>query len=316
MEDGVRTIGFFQLIRYPVAFGKSYLYIPHGPVFIAPVSEELLKDFKKDAEDILEREKAIFLRFDSYFIEGSTFDKYGIFYKTPKFMYDGGFQPKYEWVLDLSASEGEILSGMKKVNRYTIKQAEKLGVSIEIVEKDFRRYFDKFYELVEMTAERDAFSHQPREYYETIFDSCEKASLPAQAGPPAEAGRGFLSVARFKGRIMLINFYVTYGSSAYFLFSGSENENRKIGYTYLAQWEAIKYVKGLGFKYYNFGAVIPENNEYRFYKKWLGFSNFKKRFGGTIVEHGDFYDLVRDKFWYVLYLARKFMNLFKKRILD
>ena len=32
------VVGFFQIIRYPGNFGRSYLYIPHGPVFIKKVS--------------------------------------------------------------------------------------------------------------------------------------------------------------------------------------------------------------------------------------------------------------------------------------
>ncbi len=331
IEADQELVGFFQVIKYQMSFCKNYLYIPHGPIFLKKVSDTFFVEFKKFTEELCRKENAIFLRFDPYFIADrlghmvsalvkkknmtdnlvctgqetrcpslSAFGRY--FFRAPNFLYDGGFQPKYEWVLDLSQSEEELLSGMKKVNRYTVRQAEKFGVEVEVVDKNLSQYLDKFYELIEATAERDEFSHNTKEYYKNIFGKCE------------EMGNGFLTVARYKGEIMLINFFVTYRNSAFFLFSGSEGENRKIGYTYLAQWTAIKHSKKLGLKKYNFGAVIVDDNKYSGYKRWQGFSDFKKRFGGDLVEYSDFYDVVYSKFWYILYISRKIIALCKKKI--
>lgn len=292
-EDG-RPVGFFQLIKFPLPLGKSYLYIPRGPVFIEPYSEKVPKHFKNFGRELLDREKSMFLRLDLS----------GIGFRSPNFTYDGNFQPKYEWVLDLSVGEGEILALMKKVNRYTIRQAEKLNVEVEILDKDLLKYLDKFYELIKKTAGRDGFSHNTKEYYRKVFERCELDQ------------NGFISVARWNGEIMLINFFVIYGKTAFFLFSGSEDQNRKIGYTYLAQWEVIKYSKRRGLRWYNFGAVIKDYNEYPFYKNWRGFSDFKRRFGGMFVEYADSYDLVRSKFWYSLYIVRKIISLLKRRVFD
>lgn len=305
VEDGDEILAFFQIIKYTMTFNKSYLYIPHGPIFIKEASSEVISEFRNFCKALLKKENSVFLRFDPTarlnLIEGPTLQWGSL--KAPGLLYDGNFQPKYEWVIDLSASEEDILANMKKVNRYTVRQAEKLGVTVDVIDKDFSKYRDKFYELVEETAERDGFSHSPKEYYSKIFDRCEKDR------------NGFMTIAYFKDEIMLINFFVIYGNSVFFLSSGSENENRKLGYTYLAQWTAIKYAKKLGLKYYNFGAVILEDNRYPFYKNWRGFSDFKKRFGGTLVEYSDFYDVVNNKFWYGLYALRKIIVLLKRQLL-
>jgi lipid II:glycine glycyltransferase (peptidoglycan interpeptide bridge formation enzyme) len=295
IEGGGKAAGFFQVIKYPISFGKSYLYIPHGPVFTAEVSREMLIEFKNFCMELLKSENSIFLRFDT----GAKID--GVFFKSPKYTYDGSFQPKYESVLDLTLSEDDILAGMKKVNRYTVRQAEKAGVTVEIVENNFLDHLDKFFNLIEGTAERDGFSHGSKDYYKKILEKCE------------EGRNGFMTVARFNGEVMLVNFFVIYSGSAFFLFSGSENQNRKIGYTYLAQWEAIKYAKKIGLKKYNFGAVILEDNEYPFYKGWHGFSDFKKRFGGSLIEYTDYYDVIQSKFWYFFYIFSKIKNLFLKK---
>jgi peptidoglycan pentaglycine glycine transferase (the first glycine) len=305
--DGDRVVGFFQVIKYPLSFGKSYLYIPHGPIFLDETKDNLLTEFKNFCTEILIKENCIFLRFDPTWgsgrqVLGVPSSKLSeIFSKSHRVTYDGSFQPKYEWILDLIQSEVDILAGMKKVNRYTVRQAEKAGVSVEIVQNNFLQYLDKFYQLIEGTAERDGFSHQSKDYYTKIFINCERDR------------NAFMTVARFKGEIMLVNFFVVYGDSVFFLFSGSENENRKLGYTYLAQWEMIKYAKKLGLRNYNFGAVIPESNVYPFYKGWQGFSDFKKRFGGSLLEYNNYYDLVRGKFWYLLYGLSKIKTLILRK---
>jgi len=211
-------------------------------------------------------------------------------------MYDGSFQPKHEWILDLDKTEDELLAGMKKVNRYTVRQAEKLGATIEIVKENFGKYFDKFYELISKTAERDEFSHFPKEYYRKIFDACEKDK------------NAFLTVGRYGGEVLLVNFFLKFGDTVYFLFSGSDDTERRVGYTYLAQWAAIKESKGLGFKIYNFGGYAPENCKYIFYKKWSGFSDFKRRFGGRMIEYSDFQDIVGNKFWYFVYKVKRLIS--------
>lgn len=299
IEDGSKTAGFFQVIKYQLPFAKNYLYVPHGPVFITEVSEEILIKFKDFCTELLKREGSIFLRFDptwKHVSEGLQ----QIFFRSPKITYDGSFQPKYEWMLDLTQSEGDILAGMKKVNRYTVRQSEKAGVKLDIIEKNFLEYLDNFYELVRGTAKRDGFSHNTKEYYRNIFSECERNR------------NAFMVVAWFNGEIMLINFFVVYGDTAFFLFSGSEDANRRIGYTYLAQWGAIRHAKKIGLRYYNFGAVIPDDNKYPFYKNWQGFSDFKKRFGGTLVEYSDFHDIISNKFWYFLFVLSKLRAIMRR----
>ncbi len=309
IEKDEEVVGLLQVIKYPLSFGKNYLYIPHGPVFTQEVSGELLSEFKKFCYDLLKKENSIFLRFDPIWelnsqVQVTQVNMDESFFKAPKFLYDGSFQPKYEWIIDLSLGEEQILSSMKKVNRYTIKQAEKNSFEVIILDKNFLEYLDKFYELINMTAKRDSFAHYSKEYYGEIFSQCENSK------------NGLLLLVRMGGKVILINFFVIYGSTAFYLFSASHNQHRRLGYTYLAQWEAIKYFKGLRLKRYNLGAVLLNDNEYPFYKKWQGFSDFKKRFGGSLIGYADFYDVVYSKSWYFLYLFKRFVLSYLTAIFD
>lgn len=282
-------VSTFIVIKFPISFGKFYLYIPHGPVFFVVPNDDFYVDFKKFIKNLTISEGAIFCRFDPG-IKVSD----GVFFKAPKFSYSLGFQPKFEWVLDLGKNEAELLSGMKKVGRYTIKQAERLGIEVEITRNNFLQYFELFYKLMVETSARDGFSLYPKDYYLGILKSCEKNK------------NCFLSVAKHNDEILLINIHIIFGNTAFWLFGGSSTKEKKLGFTYLAQWRVIQEAKGIGLGYYNFGGVMPENKSYKTYKNWAGISDFKKKFGGFEFEYGDFYDVVANKFWYLIYLLRKF----------
>jgi len=287
--------GFFQIIKYSLPFGKSYLYIPHGPIFEDDTSEEFWAQFREFCLGLIKKESSVFLRFDSVLKPDFISGRRTSYVKVPRILYDGSFQPKFESVIDLSRSEEEILAKMKKVNRYSIRQAERVDLVVKILDKNFLEYLDKFYDLICATAKRGGFYHLEKDYYKTIFYLCEKER------------NGFMTIISLDSEVLLVNFFVTYGDAVYFLFSGSENKNRRLGYTYLAQWETMKHAKKMGFKKYNLGAVVPDDNRYHFYKKWRGFSDFKRRFGGELVEYGNFYDLIYDRFWYSLYFLKKFL---------
>jgi len=99
-----------------------------------------------------------------------------------------------------------------------------------------------------------------------------------------------------------------------FLFGGSQShlsENK--GISYLGQWIGITEAKARGCFRYNFGGFwLPELGEFNQYFSWEGFSKFKQKFGGEVLEYTDFYDIIVKPFWYKitdLKKAIRFINL-------
>lgn len=283
------TIGFFQVIKYPSVFSKSFLYIPHGPVLIKKPDMEFLKIFSEKLIQISKEENAIFVRFDFHGFNYGSKENLGRYFKrTPAYAYHSSyFQPKFEWILNLANTEEEILNYMHPKSRYNINLATRKGVKIEIINEDFKKYFDDFYKLLNETARRDNFNLHHKIYYQNIFTNC------------AENRNAFLAIAKYNGNILAINIILLFGSAAYFILGGSSGEHKNFMFSYLAQWEAMKEAKKRGFKIYNFGAVDREGFE--------GISRFKKGFGGELLKHSDSYDLVLKPFWYYLYNLRKWL---------
>lgn len=296
-------IGFFQIIKYPLVFSKSFLYIPHGPVLIYGAQHttqinEFLEEFGKTLAEIGKEESAVFIRFDIYSHNpnyGSKESLLKYFKKISSYAYYSSyFQPKFEWILNLNKSEEEILSKMHSKTRYNINLARKKGVKVEIINENLNKYFNDFYKLLKKTARRDNFNLHPKIYYENIFFAL---------GKPASSGKtsAFLVMARYNNKILLANLILMHGETAYFLHGGSGGEFKNFMAPHLAHWEAIKEAKARGMAIYNFGGVDDGDS----YKTYHGISVFKKRFGGSLLEYSDSYDLILKPFWYFLYNLRK-----------
>ncbi|MEK7547520.1 MAG: peptidoglycan bridge formation glycyltransferase FemA/FemB family protein [Patescibacteria group bacterium] len=290
--DGDEVIAYLQMVKYPLLFGKSYFYSPYGPVvkkyskdFLASLNDQLLKIAKKEGVS--------FVRLDFTPTNKDFPEDFGkIFTKSLLCTYhSANFQPRAEWFLSLNKPENELLKDMHHKARYSIGLSERKGVSSEVIRENFARYFDDFYRLMEGTAKRNGFHLHNKNYYKSVFESLGE--------------NAYLSVAKYKGKILAIDLVIVFGGTANYVFGGSSDADRNLMPTYSAQWKAICYAKEIGCKDYNFGGVESGN----VYKGWGGLTVFKQKFGGRQVDHSPFYDIVSQPFWYFLYNVRK---IFKK----
>jgi lipid II:glycine glycyltransferase (peptidoglycan interpeptide bridge formation enzyme) len=292
-ENSSETVAYFQMIKYPLLLGKSYFYIPYGPI-LKNSDENLLSFLKKEITKISKTENAVFTRLDfTPVISKEILSK--IFTKSPLYTYHSSFfQPRTEWFLNLEKTETELLADMHKNHRYSIRLAEKEKIEIEIVTANFEKYFETFYELMTGTAKRNGFRLHPKNYYQNIFQNLSKTNA-------------HLAVAKYNEKILVIDLIVIYGGVANYVFSGSSDEERNKMPTYLALWKSILQAKSLNCEYYNFGGISAEN---RPEKSWEGLTAFKKKWGGQEISHSDFFDLVANPFLYHLYNLRKLLKSF------
>ncbi|MDP3661725.1 MAG: peptidoglycan bridge formation glycyltransferase FemA/FemB family protein [bacterium] len=278
-------IAYFQLVTYPLFFGKNYLYAPYGPVSKVPLSKELLSFLREQILKIAQSENAVFVRLDFTPAPYDPLLLKEFFTKSPRATYrSANFQPRAEWFLGLDKTENELLMAMHEKTRYSIRLAERKGVTSEIIGADFGKYFDSFYDLMCETAKRDGFHLHEKEYYKNIFQSVNSQNA-------------FLSVAKYQDRILAVNLIIVYGKTAHYVFGGLANAERNLMSAYAAQWAAICHAKTLGCAHYNFGGVAVGKT----YKGWGGLTAFKQKFGGMQIVHADFYDVVANRFWYLVY---------------
>jgi peptidoglycan pentaglycine glycine transferase (the first glycine) len=296
-EDSTGPRAYFQIISYPLIGKRRYLYIPYGPV-VVDADDELLNKFSNVLTRIAKEENAAFVRLDfTPAVPGELLARH--FKKAARSTYHSAyFQPRTEWYLPVEKSEEVLLAEMHEKTRYSIRVAERKGVTVEIITNGFTAYFEKFYELMTTTAERNKFSLHPRAYYKRIFEEMEMMS------------NAYLAVARYADSVLAIDLIIVWGGVANYVFGCSDDRERNRMPSYAAQWAAIREAKRRGCRFYNFGGVTSSRDEY---EGWEGLTRFKRRFGGEEILHSDFYDLVAEPFWYHLYNVRKAIKSLLKR---
>jgi len=288
------SIGFAVLVSYPL-FGKlKYWYIPYGPV-LSNYSDSIIKGVKESLIDFIKTNGGVFVRLD-FGISESGYDQSFLakyFTKSNTSSYSGAyFQPRAEWYTDISKSPEDILTAMHSKTRYSVRYAQKKGVTTEIVKTNLKEKLTDFLNLMKLTAKRNGFALHGDKYYECYFEEVERT------------GRGFVIEARLDGTVLASHLVFVVGDTAHYVFGATSDSHKDLCAPYLAHFNAMLYSKELGATCYNFGAISTSNID----KSWQGLTVFKQKFGGYTVTHSPFYDLVINPFWYYIYIVRKIVK--------
>ncbi len=291
LKENEQPVLFFQTITAPLIFGKNQLYIPHGPVaLINEISLEAIAEFKKSLQNIAKIRRAIFVRFDPK--TPDLFDQ--MFGRAPRLAYHSTLtQPRYEWILDISATTEKLFDTLPKDTRYSIRTSERRGAEVKTVTENFSVYLEDFYRLLEATAARNNFRPHPRAYYQKVLAETEKAK------------GGFLVVSSFDGQPLTINLVTIFGATALHIFGGSSSEHRDKLPSYLAHWAGFKEAKRRGATKYSFGGISHGEDQK---ENWADITAFKKNFPGTVMDFGPLYDFPISRLWYYLYILGKLIR--------
>ncbi len=264
------------VIKQNFPLNKNFLYIPRGPVIQGKLNQAESEVFFNKVKQIAKQEKSIFLK-----IEPKKDFQFSNFKPGIK-----QIQPKQTIILDLTNSAEELLNQMHQKTRYNIRLAAKKGVQIEFSQS--QDYLNKFIDLQEKTAQRDAFSLHPKEYYQKLFSVLKPKEMIE------------LAVAKYQGEIIAINLILYFNQFAYYLYGASDYNYRQVMAPYLLQWETIKRAQEKKYQIYDFWG-IDEN-------KWPGVTRFKQGFKGKKISYPGSFDLIFRPAWYMLYqTVRKFL---------
>ncbi|HOX60988.1 MAG TPA: peptidoglycan bridge formation glycyltransferase FemA/FemB family protein [Candidatus Magasanikbacteria bacterium] len=286
----VVRLGFFdgdmcQAVLYgveqKVLFLGNFIYFPR-------CSAKLLS---ADLFEFLRREGYFFVRFESEItvetasVEGAV--------SIPN------RQPKQTLVLALDQGEDDLLAGMHEKTRYNIRLAARKGVVVR-EEKNA----EIFCHLNEMTTKRDGFRSHGRGYYREMLAVPEVKMFVAEyGGRPLAAIIGIFSEDTFT-----------------YLHGASSDLERNLMAPYLVQWSAMKALRDLGVRKYDFWGVSPRVGEgdpqgvcfhgfcYSSHHKWAGVTRFKAGFGGEYIEYPEAREVILDRKKYKLFaLLKKFL---------
>lgn len=286
---------FASGIEQKLPFGKTYLYMPHGPV-ILPSEENSWINFIEKAADAAGSKKPVFVRIEPLAKE---------FCGRPiiETLKEAGFreakavQPKMTLVIDLKKDEKEILESMEHDTRYSIRAAEKRGVSVEFAAgKDKEKRFETFWEIFSETNRRHGLKAYSKTYYKEVALLDGSTSLTTGGECSSK-----IAFAKAQGDTISAAIFVYFGERAFYLFAGSRAGFGKFNAPTYLLWQAIIDAKKSGYRYFDFWGISHEN------KNWAKITAFKKSFGGEEITSAGTWDYVFNKpFYYAYNFAKKF----------
>lgn len=199
---------------------------------------------------------------------------------------------KYNFVLDLTQSDEELLKNMNQKTRYNIKLARKKGVTI--IENDSQNAFDEYLRLTKETTTRQKFfAHTPK-YHTLMWNTLKNKKFD----PDKLSAHLFQAIYQNKTLAAWILF--TSGDTLYYPYGASSSENREVMASNLLMWEAILYGKRLGLKKFDMWGALGENANTN--DPWFGFHKFKQGYGPRHVEYVGSFDFVINPKLYKVYI--------------
>lgn len=239
-----------------------------------------------------------------------------------------GIQPRFVYQLPMNKSLDELLDSFHHKTRYNIRLASKKGVEIYEGNRDDLVEFER---IMKVTGSRDGFITRPLSYFEQMYDTLhpvgklklymakydvakalemsQEALLSEEKKKKPDENRRVKLIKEIEelkplvleypegvivsGTIMLMN-----GKTAWYLYGASDNLYRNVMPNYLIQWKMIQDAYNLGCNLYDFrgisGDLSEDNHLY-------GLFRFKRGFSGEFVEYIGEFDLIINKFFYMLF---------------
>lgn len=260
-----------QVLLRPLARGLGRIaYVPKGPV-LDYADTEVLRATIAGLRGVANTRKVISLKVEPEVRDpspaGAELVRLGLQPAAPVQM------RSTIWV-DLTASEDEILARQKSKTRYNTRLAERKGVEVSAGSLED---LDAWYDMYEVTAQRDGFSIHSRAYYRQVLEILGRSDMAR------------LFAARHEGDLLAGIIVFAFGTTGQYMYGASSNEKRNLMAPYLTQWRGMQWARERGCRTYDLWGIpdVLEEDE----DLW-GVYRHKRGYGGEIVRHIGAFDLV------------------------
>ncbi|MDO8638056.1 MAG: peptidoglycan bridge formation glycyltransferase FemA/FemB family protein [Candidatus Daviesbacteria bacterium] len=197
--------------------------------------------------------------------------------------------------IDIKKTEKEIFSNFSENTRRNIKKAQNNNLEIKIInlkEEKNDTEFKKFYSLLaNLTHLKKFYVPGCAEYYKKMV---------------AFKNNSYLFFAIKEDKPIAAVWLGILGDRAVYMNTGITKKGYETLANYLLVWECIKFAKNKKLPLFDFeGIYDPRFPRER--KSWKNFSEFKKRFHGTIIEYPCSYIKVYNPIYKLIFLCSKIL---------
>ena len=190
------------------------------------------------------------------------------------------------FLLDLNRPLDDIWRGLKKSRRYGINKAKRKGVIIEEVED--KEYLPIFYNLLKETYKKRNNPLEDISNFEATFDILV----------PKNRAKFFM--AKYNEKYVSALLILLFKDNIYMWYLGSSQNKKDLSAcpNDLLVWHAIEHGIQNGYRVFDFGGGgVPEDTS--------GWVEFKKQFGGKLVNYGRYTKIHQPKKWWIVKNAFK-----------
>lgn len=219
----------------------------------------------QEVEKICRKNKALFIKVDPDFDQD------------PSVFESAGFEQSYSPLcppttifIDLTKSEAELWRAISHSGKYSINRARREGAYTKFYRNPSVAVLKKYHEIAVETGKLKHFYTQPFNELLAKVKAFENECIIAVVYDKNDIMVGSKLFLCANGMVL----YNTGGTTA-------KGRHQKSGY--LLVWETFKYFKALGYRVMD----LEGKDDKRFplfTKNWEGFSYFKEKFGGEVVE--------------------------------
>lgn len=196
-------------------------------------------------------------------------------------------------------TEEELLKNFHSKTRYNIKVAQKHNVKVE--EQISDKAFQEYLRLTEETTTRQKFFAHTPSYHKNMWETLKTQNKKLQDLNNLSA---HLLTATYKSendkeQTLVSWILFVFHDHLYYPYGASSTKFRNTMASNLMMWEAIKYGKKMGLKYFDMWGALGQNPDKN--DPWYGFHKFKEGYGATLTEFVGSYDLVINPAMYQIY---------------
>jgi lipid II:glycine glycyltransferase (peptidoglycan interpeptide bridge formation enzyme) len=289
--EGIGPVGAQVLVRHPRPLPKGFGYAARGPLAAGPVNAAALRVFTEAARAASTGLGIAHLRIDPELEDpdgalAATLRELG-WRPAPD------IQPRSTRIVDLSLTEDELLAGLRKKTRQSLRRAQNEEVTV-----------------VQAGAERLP------EFHRTLAGTMDRVGLPSRSlgffrdlwAAYDAAGQAMLLLAQTAtGEVVSGTFLVGWGPRLVALYGGTNAQGRELNAKYLINWAGLTHAKAAGYRLYDLWGLPNE-----------GITYFKAGWGGRQVDYVGAWDLVVDplgaRIFETAVTARAIVNRVRRRI--
>lgn len=263
-----------------------YLFLPYGPAILdAEHRTQCLQDALQALSERARALNCLFVRCEPTFaVNAAQMRSQGLVEAKE-------IDPKHTWVLDLAGqSEAELLAGMEKNKPRSWRNMANKGMSVRTTQDP--TLITELARLLSQVGEQDHFTPQT------------EAHLRHQL----EAGFATLYLVDLEGcaQPIAVALVYDYDGVRYYAHAAADYEHRKLRAGTVLLVQMILDAQRAGLKTFDFWGITTSTDPQH---PWAGFTQYKKSFGGRLVDYAGTWDLPLDRRKYKLYQALRQVNL-------